>query len=132
MPEADEFGSKEPKGATFKYRKIFNTTVKQLYFLPKETSHDLILKIMGSWSAEAMYTQNYARNANLFIDKYIEEIQNKKHNELVKSIGKKLKTIKAILNIPWHVKASKYNIGKGYDIISQPIGIWNLRKSMMD
>ena len=54
----------------------------------------------------------------MFIDKYIEEIQNKKHNELVKSIGKKLKTIKAILNIPWHVKASKYNIGKGYDIIS--------------
>ena len=81
------------------FTKLYNKTVKQLYKLPRSTANDLIYKLLGDWNAEAMYTQSFARNANLWYSKYEKEIRQNKLNILTKKVGEKYRDIQRRIGV---------------------------------
>ena len=93
MPTPEETKNGHIPRPTEQYKKLYNKTVKQLFKLPKSTANELLNKLLGDWNAEAMYTQNYARNANLWYRKYEKEIMERKSPILTKRIGDKYRVV---------------------------------------
>ena len=42
-------------GPAFKFRKIFNNTIKRILDFPRQTSTSFIDEILGNWRAEVIY-----------------------------------------------------------------------------
>ena len=72
---SENYGNGKLESHTQSFRKIYNEQVKKLFNLQKATPHKLIKKILGTWDAETIICQSYAKSANTWLETFEKDIE---------------------------------------------------------